>query len=343
MKLIELGESDRGRYNQFVMSQPQGSFLQSWEWGEWRRQEGEAPYRFFLTGDSNNPDMAGQFLRMPLPGGGFYLYAPYGPVAGSRFEVQGLRFLLQELKRKFPQAVFIRIEPAEKIPGLPALARKSVNIQPAITMIVDIGKTDGELLAAMHHKTRYNIKIAERHGVEVQKEMVAVPQHGIYVGEAVDLIVQTQERQKYRGHPARYYHKLINFLALRQEPDGLRMVIYKALLQKKILASGIMMDFGGTRTYLYGGSSDEHRNAMAPYLLHWTAMREARDAGMERYDLGGSEVASGGEKGFTRFKQGFGGRVAEFSGAYDFVCRPLWYNLYRIFRSANRIIKHINR
>lgn len=78
---------------------------------------------------------------------------------------------------------------------------------------------------------------------------------------------------------------------------------------------------------------------MAPYMLHWQAMLDAKAMGLEYYDLGGSEVSGGGEKGFTRFKRGFGGEVVEYAGAYDIVINKSLYQVYRFLRSVNKIMK----
>jgi lipid II:glycine glycyltransferase (peptidoglycan interpeptide bridge formation enzyme) len=80
---------------------------------------------------------------------------------------------------------------------------------------------------------------------------------------------------------------------------------------------------------------------MAPYLLHWQAMLDAKSQGFECYDLGGSEVSGGGEKGFTRYKRGLGGVVVEYSGAYDIVINKFWYGIYRTFRFVNKRFKSI--
>ena len=255
---------------------------------------------------------------MPLPFGKCYLYAPYGPVISEKLKVESKK-LLQELQKKFPDGYFIRIEPQELSTFNFQLStfQKSTNIQPAISMVLDVSRPDEALLAGMHNKTRYNIRVAERHGVEVQSELSVTPRYGLYAKEAVDLILQTQKRQNYRGHSAGYYKKLVDFFAVQNTSGDLKLAVYKALYKKELLASAIMVDFGKTRIYLYGGSSDNFRNIMAPYLLHWRAILDARAKGLQYYDFGGSEVSSGGERGFTRFKQGFGGKVVEYAGAYD--------------------------
>lgn len=345
MQLVEVFESRKAQYNQFVASQPTGSFLQAWEWGNWQESLGKKVARYFLEDNNNARGQAilasAQLVRMPLPLGKYYWYAPYGPV----FAEGGLRArnqILLELKSKFQDALFIRIEPQVNFLGtgpwnLPI--RKSVNIQPAITMVLDIQKTDDQLLASMHPKTRYNLRVAQRHGVEVEDEFAIAPGRGLYSSEAIELIVKTQERQRYRGHPKDYYKKLVDFFMVHNQANDLKIHIYKALYQKHLAASAIMVDFGPTRLYLYGGSSYEYRNVMAPYLLHWRAISDARAEGLKHYDFGGSEVAVGGERGFTRFKSGFGGRIVNYAGAYDFVKNKFWYFGYSGMRGLNRMLK----
>ena len=344
MHIIELDESQKKTYNRFVANQPTGSFLQSWEWGEWLESRGQEVVRGWVVGDdpnnnnknNDNPIASLQLVRMPMFRNKFYWYAPYGPVINPSYADQAIA-IVTALQQYFAAAVFLRIEPLQKISGLQTIAKKTVNIQPAITMVVDLQKTEAELLSAMHPKTRYNIKVAEKHGVMVQSELVITPEKGLYVKEAIDLMLQTQQRQKYRGHSGEYYKNLINFFGLKNSQNDLKVVIYKALYNKQLLATGIMVDFGTTRIYLYGGSSETERNVMAPYIMHWQAIKDARASGLAFYDLGGSEVAAGGEKGFTRFKQGFGGRVVEYAGAHDIIFNSLWYTIYTGARKINRL------
>jgi len=342
MILVEVSENEKDQYNQFVAAQESGSFLQSWEWGQWQIRLGRTVYRFKIIDDNGTQVASVQLIKMPLPFGKYYLYAPYGPVVSEKLKVESQK-LLQEIKNKFSEAVFIRIEPKQIISQSENQSiRKSTNIQPAVTMVLDINKPDDVLLSAMHHKTRYNIRLAQRHGVKIQSELVVTPGYGLYTSEAVNLILQTQVRQNYHGHSRDYYKNLVDFFALGNNTNDLKLWIYKALYNKELLATAVIVDFGPTRMYLYGGSSEKFRNFMAPYLLHWGAIVDAKITGIKYYDFGGSEVASGGERGFTRFKQGFGGRVINYVGAYDIIQNKAVYKAYQLVRKINKIIKKIS-
>ena len=356
MNLIELSLADKNQYNQFVANCPSGSFLQSWEWGQWQEKLGRRIFRYWILDDIGNHAASIQLIKMPLPFGRYYLYAPYGPVIQS-VGVSECRqignFILFELERIFSVAVFIRVEPKSDLrpPTSDLRLIKSPNIQPGKTLLIDLKKPEGQSLAEMHTKTRYNIKLAQKHGVVVQEEFAISPGNGLYFKEAVELIVQTSGRQGFVSFPAKYYYNLIDTLALNVHGD-LKIHIYKALFGDNLLSAAVMVDFGKTRTFLFGGSAEENRNVMAPYLLHWQAILDAKNLGFEFYDFWGIQTAGGETPGFVRFKLGFapehssgpsGGGIKEYPGAYDYICKPLAYWLYTVFRRLNRFFKKILR
>ena len=342
MQIIELSELNKQDYNRFVISH-NGSFLQSWEWGQWQEQLGRKVYRFKVEAENGEQVAAMQLIQMPIGAGTYYLYAPYGPVGDTNFQfsISNFQFFKEHLQKRFFKAVFLRIEPQDiaTIQNLQSKIKKSTNIQPPVTLIVDLKKSEPELLAGMHPKTRYNIKVAQRHGIAIESELATTPWHGLYIKEVVSLIEDTQHRQKYRGHSGLYYHQLLDYFALHSADGDLQVHIYKAFYYKELLVAGIMVDFGLTRMYLYGGSSDKHKNLMAPYVLHWQTILDAQSLGLGLYDLGGSEAASKGEQGFTRFKQGFGGSLVKYAGTYDIPFNQFEYKLYAIMRTVNRAFK----
>ena len=348
MHLIELSSADKDRYNQFVANAPTGSFLQAWEWGQWQQELGREVRRFFVFEDKNNDnndDNRGvvgsiQLIKMRLAGKKYYWYAPYGPVISDGSLVMTGHSLLQTLQNNFVGAVFIRIEPKIEpsiIANLSSLT-KTKNIQPGKTLIVDLAKSEDMLLAEMHPKTRYNIKLAQKHSVEIQDEFMVTVGHGLFFDEALELILKTSARQRFFTYSADYYKNLVDFFALKNR-GNIKLHIYKAVFRDRLLAAAIMVDFGKTRTFLFGGSSELDRNVMAPYLLHWQAIKDAKAAGYLFYDFWGIETSSGAVPGFVRFKLGFGGRQMQYAGSFDIIWDRLWYKLYGYGRTINRLIK----
>jgi lipid II:glycine glycyltransferase (peptidoglycan interpeptide bridge formation enzyme) len=347
MFLQEVRESQKDEYNRFIAAQESGSFLQSWEWGEWHVRLGRTVYRFEIKDDSGNQIGSIQLIKMPLSLGKHYLYAPYGPVlaGGEQLKVESekLKGLLYQLKTKFADAIFVRIEPKDASFILhSSFLTKTTNIQPGKTLVIDLSKSEEQLLAEMHQKTRYNIKVAQKHGVDIQDEFTITNGHGLFFEEAVKLISNTAKRQGFKTFTPDYYKQMVDFFTLHHR-ENLHLHIYKAVFQNKILATAMMVDFGNTRTFLFGGSSETDKNVMAPYFLHWQAMLDAKGKGVRYYDFWGVETSSGEVPGFVRFKLGFGGRVKEYGGAFDIICNPMHYKMYGIFRKLNKFIKKISR
>jgi lipid II:glycine glycyltransferase (peptidoglycan interpeptide bridge formation enzyme) len=110
------------------------------------------------------------------------------------------------------------------------------------------------------------------------------------------------------------------------------------------LAGMILILHQGTATYLHGASSPDMREKMAPCLMHWAAIRTAKEAGCTTYDLWGTDLVQDQETnewkpqeghpsaGTSRFKLGFNGQVVEYPGAFDLILNPFCYTLYTMFR-----------
>jgi lipid II:glycine glycyltransferase (peptidoglycan interpeptide bridge formation enzyme) len=145
----------------------------------------------------------------------------------------------------------------------------------------------------------------------------------------------TGQRDGFGIHSESYYQTAHQLFV----PRGLAR-LFLATFEDQILAGIMAFAFGQRAWYMYGVSSDEHRNLMPNYLLQWEAIKWARERGCLTYDLWGipdeeEEVLereflkrSDGLWGVYRFKRGFGGQVVHYLRAYDYVYSPLLYGLY---------------
>lgn len=284
--------------------------------------------------ENNEFIVCGLFIKYGLPFGFNYLYSPHGAIISETSAVDPrdiFRLLVEEVKKiaKKEKSIFWRLDPAmpdseeerkefEKL----GLVKSPKEIQTKETLILDITKSEDEILGQMKQKTRYNIGLAKRKGVEVFFEKGLTENFEKFWR----LARKTSERDKFRTHPKEYYKKMIQHCEL----SGIFLAKYK----NKIIAVNIVIFFGKRAIYLHGASSDEYRDAMAPYLLQWEAIKEAKKQGMAEYDFWGI-----GAKwpGFTRFKKGFGGKEVEYIGAYDMVLKPFFYKFYKFARRINKL------
>ena len=307
-----------------------GNFLHSWEWGEFQRRLGFGVIRLRDAA----ADSFGQFIKRPLPFGKHYWYCPRGPLGdpGVFFgwnDTTANRSVSGELG----QAVFLRFEPPfARAPGGKPLGVPTASVQPAQTLMLDLKKEPEELLAAMHEKTRYNIRLAEKKGVRVYAASLRDDSFEIFW----DLLQETTARDAFHSHDKAYYRTMLDALDGNPAADGKTRPVAKLVFAEhdgKVLAANLMIYFGGTATYLHGASSRTRREVMAPYLLHWSLMREARSWGYEAYDFWGVAPENRPEHpwaGITRFKKGFGGTYVEYPGAFDLPLSRFWYTLYSL-------------
>jgi lipid II:glycine glycyltransferase (peptidoglycan interpeptide bridge formation enzyme) len=89
------------------------------------------------------------------------------------------------------------------------------------------------------------------------------------------------KRQGIMAHPENYYRKMFEVI------PGDILKLYVAEYENKIIAANLVVFYGETCTYLHGASDDAFRNVMAPYLLQWLQIQDAKKAGCVRYDFGG--------------------------------------------------------
>ena len=94
------------------------------------------------------------------------------------------------------------------------------------------------------------------------------------------------------------------------------------------IAGTLAIHYGDKVWYLYGASSNEHRNLMPNYLLQWRMIQWAVETGCRVYDfrgVSGNVSEDNPLYGLFRFKQGFGGEFTEFVGEADLVLSPVIY------------------
>lgn len=319
--------SDKNAWNRWCEQQNQPSFLQSWQWGEFQESIGNTPIRLlFLDNDSPVGQVQGFFHSLGL--GLQYLYIPrWGDETISAEMKEGLLFFAKE-----HGCVFMRIEPTGMFEYEPAQTHTVHTRQPQDEWILDISLAADDLLQAMHSKTRYNIRLAERKGVSIKEKKDA---HIFW-----QLNQQTTDRDQFKSHGKTYYEKMLENDLVTQ---------FTAFYNAQPIASIVCLRFGDTMTYVHGASGNQHRNVMAPYLLQWHAIACAQEAGLQQYNFGGVAPAVSRKTssfhgytwepthrftGITRFKVGFGGHVQHFPEALDVVLRPGIYSLYQLARKV---------
>lgn len=296
------------------------SFLQTTDWLTFQRSRGRRVWRL------DDGFIRANIIRYDVRARQNYLYIPHGPElnlmgsGGIRNEISHFTHHIRSLARE-QGSMFVKMEPllGEVVELLyengVRLRHSNRQVQPNKTVVIDLTRDEDELLSAMHHKTRYNVQLAERRGVLV---------NDISDPDAFwSLMERTTERDRFRSHGREYYRALLRYFA---KEGSIRTRLYAALFEGRPIAAAVILEHAGTAYYLHGASDYEHRALMGPHLLHWQVMLRYKGVGFGRYDFWGIDAKR--YPGVTRFKLQWGGQVVERPGSFDYVRKPLWYWLY---------------
>lgn len=272
-------------------------------------------------------------LQKDLPLGQKMLYSPMVEL-NKELRIMNNGFM-DQIKQiaKDNNAIFYRLEidaPVDDqiIKKLKSLGfrKAAAEIQPEQTRIIDLNQSEEEILAQMKPKGRYNIKVAEKHEVKVEETNDIKRFYKLYSSMS--------HRHEIGSRPLDYFTKLFDILHPKRY-----LKVFVASAKNYDLAAAVVAYYDQTATYAFGGSTDTMKNLMAPYLLHWHIIREAKNNGFASYDLFG--VSPEGAKdhrwsGVTAFKEKLGGQYVELIGSWDYPISKSKYILSRFFEKKIR-------
>ncbi len=294
-----------------------GSFLQSPEWERVHKELARKTWRIdgILV------------VRYDMARGFNYLYCPR-----PKLSAENMRKFLTDIERiaKIEKSLFLKIDPIKPLSfeGIHVRKEEGSALQPRQTTILDLTKSEEYLLVGMHEKTRYNINLSRRKGVEV----VQILQPDLHEDFEFfwKLLNQTSERGGFSLHERRYYELLSRIRTAEMSNEFFFARVHS---NRNQMLAAAMINFSRdpgtgemTATYLHGASSREHRELMAPHALHWRIIHEAKQRGVSMYDFWGVDETRW--PGVTRFKLGFGGDRTAYPPAVHIIYRPQWYTFY---------------
>lgn len=335
-----LQEEDKHLFNTFISHHSKGHAMQLWEWGEIKGRTGWKPWRLILEAEGEIIGAATILERkLPVIGAPIF-YCPRGPVVdmGDSKKLaavfQAIRELALErksillkidpdinkdhehLRQYLLQAGFKQVDKGQNFEG----------VQPKFVFRLDISPDEEALLADMHQKTRYNIRLAQKKGVVIR------------IGTREDLpefyrvLKETTERDNFLVRSYAYFEDLYDTLVL----SGFGQ-LFIGEYEGQIIAGTLAFLTGEKAWYIYGASSNDHRNVMPNYLIQWEMIRWAKSQGCTLYDFRGVSGDLSEDNplfGLYKFKKGFNGVFTEFIGEWDYVYRPF---LYTVWKTAEKI------
>lgn len=311
-------------WNKFVIEN-QGSFLQSFEWGEFQKKFCQNIWRLEIK-DGEKILLISQIIQKKIKFKA-YFYIPYGPVLldgiSAKEKQEAFNLFLKELQKlaQTQGAIFLRIEPVSVLPDLQGFNCKNLlnRVQPRKTLVLDLQKTENQIFNGFNKRTRYNIRLAERKAIKMKIS-------GEYPNVFYRLLNQTKQRQKFRSHEEAYYKELLNI-----ETQDFKTRVFLAEYNNKIATASIVVFFGERATSLHMASDYKYRAMKTPDFLHWQKILFAKNMGYKEYDFWGIDEKKW--PGITYFKKGFGGKEFVYAQNKDIIFQNHWYQIYSILRN----------
>lgn len=255
---------------------------------------------------------------------GRYMEIPCGPLVDwndKKIVDMVLRKITEIAKKE--KCVFVRMRPQlkadeknlkllEKL----GLKKSPMHLAAEHTVMIDLKKSEEELLANMRRQTRYEVRRADKVGIKVS----ASSDEKIFE-EFQKVQAETAKRQN-------FVPPTLKTLLAEKEAFGDDIVIYKTTLEDEPVAYGLIIKNGLEADYYEAASTLLNRKMPGAYALLWRAMRDLKSEGYARFNLWGIAPANQPNHryaGVTTFKTGFGGEVVEFVPAHDLVISKMRY------------------
>ncbi len=322
-------------WERFVLATQPTALFQSWLWGEVEQNRGITLWRFGVFRES---ELIGVFQVFKVTAKrGTFLHVRHGPVL-THHSIEMYRTVLSHLTDLAggENAWFIRMSP--QIPDSPADQRllRKLSLRPSAIhamdaehcWVLDITASEPELLAGMRKTTRYEIRRAERLGVNVRAS--TDPKDLIHFSKLYKFTSQRQGFVPHRGIEE-------EFKAFTKAGMA---VLFLGSYKNNILAAAIILYYGPQAIYHHAASVPTH--IPVSYLVQWSAIKEAKKRGKKVYNFWGiapDDSPNHPWRGITLFKKGFGGKEAGFIHAHDLPLSPL-YTVSRMVETIRKRVKH---
>ena len=271
---------------------------------------------------------------------GRYLEIPCGPLADFNNK-KAVKEIFEKIREaaKEEKCVFARVRPqllaSEKnltiLKDL-GLKKSPMHLAAEHTVMIDLTKSEDELMSAMRRQTRYEVRRVDKLGIKVSRD------------NSEKMFKEFHRVQAETARRQGFVPPSLKVLLAEREAFGDNIWIYKAELDKKAIAYGLIIADGLEGDYYEAASTELNRKLPGAYAIIWRTMRDLKACGYKRFNLWG--IAPSGQPhhryaGVTTFKTGFGGEIVEYVPAHDIVISRVGYLKNLVVEKARKKRRHL--
>jgi peptidoglycan pentaglycine glycine transferase (the first glycine) len=179
-----------------------------------------------------------------------------------------------------------------------------------LSLRLDLTRTCEDLFGEFRKNTRYEVRRAERSGMDV-----CFATSNAQIADFLEIYARTADRKNFSPDPPEHLREIILWLQSETNRGALLLASYKG-----VTLGGAVIVRAGTRCWYVWGASRQHEELNAGHILQWNALLWAKSHGCTEYDFGG--YTPGAKSGPAWFKEGFGGTAVSFIPPRRRVLRP---------------------
>ena len=339
--MIEIVEADsKSIWDEFVTALQEANFLQSWDFYEFHRMRGKKVVRRLVKKDDKIVGVYAGVVETARRG--TYLAIAGGPLIDWN-DTELVKTVFEDIRAEGTRhsCVFVRVRPQLELSPYSleimqenGLKKAPMYLSVEYAGILDLKKSEEEILAGASQGFRRKLRKAEKNAIEI-----SASSDKSAIEDFCKLEKLHAKRQEYVPFSSEFLTK--QFEAFSR---GGEVLIYTARKDGEILAQNFMIFYGAEASYHYGVSSMLGTKYSAAPLLHLAAMEEARKRGCVRYNLWGivgKEETTHRFYGVSEFKRSFGCEEFKYTPAHDLVLKPVLYKLTEIVENVRKKKRHV--
>ena len=322
-------------FNEIVKKYPEANFLQSPEYGKMNELLKDKAIQSDFDGKGHALMIVRNAKR------GRYLEIPCGPLTDWN-DKKAVKAVFDEIIKtgKSEHCVFVRVRPQLratennlKLLADLGLKKSPMHLAAEHTVVLDLTKSEDELLADMRRQTRYEVRRSLKQGITVTKD------------DSEEIFKEFHRVQSETAKRQGFVPPNLNTLLAEREAFKGNINIYVAkTAESEPIAYGMIIKSGKEGDYYEAASTDLNRKLPGAYALLWQAIKDLKAEGYERFNLWGIAPPNQPNHryaGVTTFKTGFGGEVVEYVPAHDIVLSKVGYLKDYMVESIRKKRRHL--